>query len=134
MSFPVTVQYIMSLSNCTLDESTVTTRLAAIDQDVVRVTKASKFTSQVWNGTSSINGATAEQVLASVSIPSGGKAYLVKDVDANHFITFQYYKPEVSGFVAMTQEEADTYGAAEKNTVIDNAAVAAIVETVLNPS
>jgi hypothetical protein len=132
MNFPVTVEYVLSLPNCTLDESTVTTRLSTIDQNAIRTSKESKFSSEIWDGISNINGISASQILSSINIPQNGKAFLVKDVDANTYNIFQYFKPNTEGFVAMTEEEAISYGTITKNDFIDNIAVDVIVNTVLN--
>jgi hypothetical protein len=132
MNFPVTVEYILSLPNCTLDESTVTTRLSAIDQDAIRTSKENKFSIEIWNEISDINGISASEMLTLINVPEGSKIFLIKDTDANIYNAFQYFNPNIEGIIAMTEEGAVSCGNIMKNDFIDSITVDTIVNTVLN--
>ena len=76
------------------------TALAAVDQDAIINEEDARFTTEIWDGVSPINGVSASQIMRSrKDIPQGGKVYLVKD--GERVVIFQPHDPDVAGHVAM---------------------------------
>lgn len=63
-----------------------------------------RYTCEIWDRTSPVNGVAAEVMLARGDVPEGGAVAVVK-MDG-HVVWFQPHRPDLPGFVAMTEAEA----------------------------
>lgn len=86
-------------------EADVEIAFNAIDQTALYNTIRNTLSVEEWDKTSSINGTPAETVLANIQLPQGGKAYLIKK--DGQVVYFQYHKPHVEGYQAITDAIAE---------------------------
>lgn len=94
----------------TLVEADVQTELDLVDQDAILATEEAKFTHEIWDKTSPINGVPAATVLANrKDIPAGGEVYLIKDAATGRVVYFQPHQPGVEGLQAMDSETVGTH-------------------------
>lgn len=86
--------------------------IANNDFDILKDSVKLKYSFEIWDKTSSINGTPASDILkfSPYNIAGWtGETYLVKENSTNNVLYFQRYKPNVSGFVPMSLLEAQTF-------------------------
>lgn len=85
-------------------------KLASFDADAAEARFAGQFTVDIWDGTSPINGVSADEVRASrTDIPTDGTVTLIRDAATGAVVVFQPHLPE-EGIKRMTPAVARTTG------------------------
>jgi hypothetical protein len=105
-------------------EAELATALNAIDQGALQTAEAPRWTHEVWDRTSSINGTPAADVLAQRNdIPATGDVVIVKR--DNVIVFFQPHEAEQAGFVPIADGAAT--GAAMATRCVTDSVDAEIV-------
>ena len=79
--------------------------LNTIDQNAIFQEERAKFTVEIWDKVSPINGIPAEKIIARDDVPDDGEIYLVYVDGQLRFL--QPHDPFQAGIVAMTKETVE---------------------------
>lgn len=82
--------------------SDINTALTQVDQQAIFSQERARYTVEVWDKQSPINGVPAEQILQRQDLPEGGEVYLIY-VDGR-LLYLQPHDPFQAGIVPMTKE------------------------------
>jgi bifunctional DNA-binding transcriptional regulator/antitoxin component of YhaV-PrlF toxin-antitoxin module len=102
---------------------------ATVDQEAMINEEDTRWTAEVWDGASSVNGAAPSLLVRKFNIKPGSFCYLVKD-DQGKAVIFQPFKPGVGGSQPMTREEAEDYSQDARQNAVNSRALNRITRAI----
>lgn len=108
---PLHAQELMSAAGVFEDEVTpeaIETELQDIDQEQILEEERALYVAEVWDKRSPVNGAPADQVLASLTDIPYQEIVLLRDLDTGRVVLFQPFQPGAAGYQPIATAEANS--------------------------
>lgn len=115
-------------NNLKIFEKDIDEALKTDREEIVNSVK-DRYTYEIWDNKSPINGVSAEDIINSRNYKIG-KAYLVY-IDGD-LVFFQDHNPEKSGYEKMTKTEAERFAKQKINELIENTVDTIILNKIIN--
>ena len=115
-------------NNLKISEKDIDEALKTDREEIINSVK-DRYTYEIWDNKSSINGIKAEDIISSRTYKIG-KAYLVY-IDGD-LVFFQDHNPEKSGYERMTKAEAERFAKQKINELIENTVDTIILNKIIN--
>ena len=115
-------------NNLKISEKDIDEALKTDREEIINSVK-DRYTYEIWDNKSPINGISAEDIINSRGYKIG-KAYLVY-IDGD-LVFFQDHNPEKSGYEKMTKAEAERFAKQKINELIENTVDTIILNKVIN--
>lgn len=112
------------------DASAVRAIFSGIDQAKIFEAAKKRVAYEIWDGSSDIQGIPATHWISTGELPSGGKMYLIKDVESNLVIKAQPHAPGGIGRAPMTEAQAIAFAVAELNQIALSLAKQEVIKAV----
>lgn len=116
------------LANATNAE--IDNALAAINQDAVYDTHRAKWTVQVWDRVSPINGVPAQHFLDRVDVDENGTDDIYLLLQDGKVVGFQPHEPDVEGLVRIPKGQGMAKGGLHADNIAADSAAADVLEQV----
>lgn len=115
-------------NNLKISEKDIDEALKTDREEIINSVK-DRYTYEIWDNKSSINGVKAEDIINSRTYKIC-KAYLVY-IDGD-LVFFQDHNPEKSGYEKMTKAEAERFAKQKINELIENTVDTIILNKIIN--
>lgn len=115
-------------NNLKISEEDIDKALKTNREEIINSIK-DRYTYEIWDNKSPINGVNAEDIINSRSYKIG-KAYLVY-IDGD-LVFFQDHNPEENGYEKMTKAEAERFAKQKINELIENTVDTIILNKIIN--
>ena len=115
-------------NNLKISEKDIDEALKTDREEIINSVK-DRYTYEIWDNKSPINGISAEDIINSRTYKIG-KAYLVY-IDGD-LVFFQDHNPEKSGYEKMTKAEAERFAKQKINELIENTVDTIILNKIIN--
>lgn len=108
------------------DGAKVSAAAARVDQSAIITEEDARYTAELWDGSSDINGVSPVVVRKKFNIKPDTACYLVRDTEGK-VIVFQPFKPGVGGSQPMTRSEAEDYSQDARQNMVNSRATQRIM-------